>query len=79
MTLPYERKWAVDNTRTFLRDLLSDKYKVPEEVRKEAYRCLKHYPGEYYMDIAEEQLVEVFGTWDAFCKLELEKDSKNSS
>jgi hypothetical protein len=31
------------------------------------------------MDIAEEQLVEVFGTWDAFCKLELEKDSKNSS
>ena len=71
MTLPYERKWAVDNTRTFLRDLLSDKYKVSEEVRKEAYRCLKHYPGEYYMNIAEKQLAEVFGTRDDFYKVEL--------
>ena len=65
MTLPYERKRAVNNTRTFLRDLLTDKYKVSEEVRKEAYRCLKHYPGEYYMEEAAEQAPNIFGEWDS--------------
>ena len=79
MTLPYERKWAVTNTRLFLLELVGEKYSVPDAVRKEAYRCLKHYPGEYYMDKAEKESPDVFGTWEAFLARELEQDSKNSS
>ena len=67
MTMPNERRWAVNNTRQFLIDLMNPKTtpRVPAEVRKEAYRCLKHYPGGYHMDIAAEESPEVFGEWDA--------------
>lgn len=63
MTLPYERRWAVDNTRQFLIDLLDPKKtpRVPRAVRKEAYRCLKHYPGDYYMEQAAELAPSIFG------------------
>ena len=63
MTLPYERRWAVDTTRQFLVDLQSD-LSAPEAVRKEASRCLKHYPGDYYMDMAAELAPAVFGDWE---------------
>tara|TARA_B110000977_G_scaffold145584_1_gene184720 strand:+ start:188 stop:403 length:216 start_codon:yes stop_codon:yes gene_type:complete len=65
MTLPYERRWAVNNTRQFLIDLLNPKKtpRVPSDIRKEAYRCLKHYPGDYYMDKAAEQAPDIFGEW----------------
>ena len=64
MTMPNERRWAVNNTRQFLVDLQSD-LSAPEAVRKEASRCLRHYPGEYYMDKAAEQAPDVFGEWDS--------------
>jgi|TARA_B110000908_G_scaffold121984_1_gene143066 hypothetical protein len=37
--------------------------RVPSAVRKEAYRCIKHYPGDYYMEQAAEQAPDVFGDW----------------
>lgn len=70
MTMPNERRWAVDNTRQFLVDLMDPKKtpRVPSSVRKEAYRCLKHYPGEYYMEQVADQAPEIFGDWDAGIK-----------
>jgi len=52
MTLPTEELWTLKNTRQFLRDLLDPKKtpRVPSAVRKEASRCLKHYPFDYYLD-----------------------------
>jgi len=38
--------------------------RVPSAVRKRAYSCLKHYPGEYYMEEAALQAPEIFGHWD---------------
>lgn len=63
MTMPDERTWAVNNTRQFLIDLLDPKKtpRVPSAVRKEAYRCLRHYPGEYYMEQSQEGLPDVWG------------------
>ena len=64
MTMPNERRMAVNNTRQFLVDLQSD-LSAPEAVRKEASRCLRHYPGEYYMEQAAEQAPGIFGEWDS--------------
>jgi len=66
MTMPYERRWAIKNTQIFLRDLMDPKKtpRVPSAVRKEAYRCLKHYPGEYHMEEARKAAPEVFGDWE---------------
>ena len=65
MTMNYERRWAVNNTRQFLVDLMNPKKtpRVPKAVRTEAYRCLRHYPGEYYMEEAAKQAPEIFGEW----------------
>ena len=60
MTMPCERTRAVNNTRQFLMDLQSD-LSAPDAVRKEASRCLRHYPGEYYMELSQEHLSEVWG------------------
>ena len=65
MTMPDERRHAVNITREFLLELLSDE-RTPKKVREEASRCLKHYPGEYYMELAKEQAPEIFGDWDDF-------------
>jgi hypothetical protein len=67
MTMPNERRNAVNFTRQFLVDLMNPKKtpRVPSAVRKEAYRCLKHYPGEYYMEEAAKQAPNIFGEWDA--------------
>jgi len=68
MTMPNERRYAVNRTRDFLYDLLDPKKtpRVPKLIRDRAYRCIKHYPSEFYMDIAKEQAPEVFGEWDGF-------------
>lgn len=57
MTLPYESKYAVKNTKLFLLDLLNPKItpKVPLCIRKTAGRLLRHYPDDYYVD-------ELFGS-----------------
>ena len=67
MTMPNERRWAIKNTEIFLRDLMDPKKtpRVPKSIRKEAYRCLKHYPGEYYMDKAAIEAPKIFGEWDS--------------
>lgn len=63
MTLPIERRWAVNNTRQFLVDLMDPNKtpKMPDTVRKEAYHCLKHYPGEYHMEEAAIQSPRMWG------------------
>jgi len=63
MTLPCERKNAVDRTRDFLTDLLDPKKtpRVPRAVRENAYRCLKHYPMPFEMEEAAEQAPQIFG------------------
>ena len=65
--MPNERRRAVNTTRQFLLDLLDPKKtpRVPSAIRKEAGRCLKHYPGNYYMEQAAEQAPKVFGEWDS--------------
>jgi hypothetical protein len=68
MTMPDERRNAVNRTRIFLMDLMDPKKtpRVPSAIRKEAGSCLRHYPGEYYMLKASEQAPELFGDWDDF-------------
>jgi len=66
MTMPNERRHAVNNTRQFLVDLMNPKKtpRVPSAIRKEAYRCLKHYPGEYHMEEAQTYAPKIFGEWN---------------
>lgn len=63
MTLPIERAWAVTNTRNFLMDLMDPKKtpRVPKAIRKEAYRCLRHYPGEYYIEQSQDLTPDIWG------------------
>ena len=67
MTMPNERRWAVNNTRQFLVDLMDPKKtpRVPKDVRREAGRHLKHFPREYDMEQAAEQAPTVFGDWNS--------------
>ena len=53
MTLPFERYIAIKRTEEFLTDLLDPKKtpRVPKAVRKQAYYCLRHYPGGYNLDL----------------------------
>jgi uncharacterized protein (UPF0147 family) len=66
MTMPNERRQAVNRTRQFLVDLIDPKKtsRVPRNVREQAYRCLKHYPGDWDMEEAAEQAPKVFGEWN---------------
>lgn len=63
MTIPSERYSAVNRTRQFLVDLMDPKKtpRVPRDVRRQAYSCLKHYPGDYYMEKAREEAPDIFG------------------
>ncbi|MBM3105871.1 hypothetical protein IIE18_12045 [Pseudomonas sp. V1] len=44
MTLPYERSRAVVQTRDFLMEISQDT-SLPEPIRNEAHRLLRHYPS----------------------------------
>lgn len=44
MTLPYERTWAVVETRRFLTEVLANR-RVPVAVREQARTLLRHYPS----------------------------------
>ena len=63
MTLPYERKWSVEQTETFLINLTDPKKtpRVPANVRAEARRLLRHYPSKYDMEQAAINAQDVFG------------------
>ena len=65
MTMNYERRRAVNQTRDFLAGLQDPKKtpRVPKEIRQEASRLLKHFPRDYDMEIAAEQAPGVFGDW----------------
>jgi hypothetical protein len=53
MTVPVERTNAVINTEKFLHSLLDRNAtpRVPKSIREQASRLLRHYPGEYYMNV----------------------------
>jgi hypothetical protein len=57
MTVPVERTNAVINTEKFLYDLLDPKKtpRVPEDVRAQARRLLRHYPSEFEMNVIAER------------------------
>jgi len=67
MTLPNERRMAVIRTEEFLKDLMDPKKtpRVPKEIRSRAYSCLRHFPGNYHMELAAEVAPKVFGEWNA--------------
>lgn len=62
MTIPTERYYALIKTREFLRALLDPKQtpKVPKSIRSQAYSCLRHYPGDLYLDYVAERVPEHF-------------------
>ena len=63
MTMPDERSRSVKYAREFLRDLLDPKKtpKVPLAVRKRAGAVLRHFPGEFYMEMVSQALPGSFG------------------
>ena len=63
MTLPRERSLSLQNTREFLRSLLDPKLtpRIPKEIRKQAYWCLKHFPADYEVEAAAEVLPKIWG------------------
>ena len=66
MTMPDERTRAIRRTREFLQDLLNPaKTKsIPRKIRDRAYVCLRHYPGEGDIAIANVLCPDVFGSVD---------------
>jgi len=62
MTLPTERFRAMIRTRNFLQDLLDPKKtpRVPRDIRRQAYWCLRHYPWDLYLDRVAEKVPEYF-------------------
>ncbi len=63
VTLPVERRRSVANARAFLRRLLDPREtpRVPKDIRREAYYCLKHFPSDLDMQRAEINFLDVFG------------------
>jgi len=61
VTLPDERYRAIRQTRQFLRDLQDSTIypRVPRSVRAEAYRLLRHYPGDHDLDRLAERSPDV--------------------
>jgi len=61
MTLPDERYRAIRQTGQFLRDLQDRTIypRVPRSVRAEAYRLLRHYPGDYDLERLAEKAPNV--------------------
>lgn len=63
MTTPYERTRAVLDTKWFLETLLSPSESpgVPEQVREQARRLLRHYPSRSHLALAHQALPMSFG------------------
>lgn len=64
MTLPYERYNAIKRTEEFLKDLMDPKKtpRVPKDIRRQAYYCLRHYPHGYYLDVLATKSPEIIET-----------------
>lgn len=64
MTLPFERRYAIANTRAFLRAVAYDPKampRVPRTVRTHASRLLKHFPTEFDMENVKKAFGETNG------------------
>jgi hypothetical protein len=63
VTTPHERTRAILHTRAFLVELISAERTpgVPEAVRSEARRLLRHYPGARELELAHRVLPIFFG------------------
>lgn len=63
VTMPDERTRAILQTKEFLVELLSAEQTpgVPETVRREARRLLRHFPGLMELHLAHRALPAVFG------------------
>jgi hypothetical protein len=59
MTLPDERYRAVVQTEKFLKEILATP-RVPKKIKDDARWCLRHYPNEWDMKRAAEQVPAVF-------------------
>ena len=64
MTLPYERYNAIKRTEEFLMDLMDPKKtpRVPKAIRRQAYYCLRHYPGGYNLDLLATKCPDIIQT-----------------
>jgi len=64
MTMPYERTRAVLQAREFLQELVDATTTpgVPDEVRRIAFRLLRHYPSPLHMEIAAHACPQWFGS-----------------
>ena len=64
MTLPCERYNAIRRTEEFLEDLLDPKKtpRVPQRIRDQAYYCLRHYPGNYHLDVMSTKCPEILNS-----------------
>ena len=52
MTMPNERYSAINRTRQLLQELQSNPRRYSaDELRQQVRRCLKHFPGEYHVNI----------------------------
>jgi hypothetical protein len=63
MTLPSERTRAVLNAQNFLRDMLDPAVtpRIPRDIRKQAYNCLRHYPQPFEMETVAKCIPSIFG------------------
>ena len=63
MTMPTERTRAVMQTKAFLLELQNPTKSpgVPESVRKEAHRLLRHYPNAWHVDSAHNGAPDLWG------------------
>ena len=66
MTIPVERTRAVMYTKDFLFTLLDPKVtpRVPREVRRQASRCLRHYPSSFDLQQAARKCPSSWGPID---------------
>lgn len=78
MSLPFERSLALANTRQFLLDLLDPAKtpKVPRQIRKQAYWCLKHYPHLHEIKKMANKVPEILDDSQGYLTKMLEKESE---
>ncbi len=63
MTTPEERSRTLVQTKEFLIELMSTEETpgIPDAIRREARRLLRHYPGLMELDLAHRALPMFFG------------------
>ena len=63
MTMPYERTRSVLQTKEFLQMLAwAEEPEIPEKIRREAQRLLRHFPGKGDLQFAANACPEWWGS-----------------